>query len=121
MTEETEIVHEETDFSLSDAWLDVMDLEIGKEVMLIPVGGNGSGFQGTLIDLISNEYGPAIFVIENAVKQRVSVNWENCVMATKVVGPSGAEVGPEEMLKIADEAGIEVPENVREAIANLEN
>ncbi len=119
MTEEIEIVEEE--FNPSDAWLEAMDLEIGKEVMLVPVAGGGSGFQGVLVDLIVSDAGPEVFLIENAAKQRVAVNWANMTMVTRVVGPSGAEVGPEEMLKIADEAGIEVSDEVREAIANLES
>lgn len=118
-TEETEFTG--YDLSTTDGWLEFLDLELGSEVMLIPVAGGGNGFQGVLVDLVCNTMGPAIFVIEKIGSPRVSVNWANCVMATRVVGPSGTKLTPVDLVEFADANGIDITDEVREGIAGLES
>ncbi len=109
------------DLRTGAGWLSIMGIEIGDEVMIIPVGGNGSGFQGTLVELIVGTNGPAVFVIEKLGSPRVTINWSNATMISKVIGPSSTTVTPEDLVKMADENGIDVPDAVRQGIADLES
>lgn len=112
----------EGDLSTADGWLQVMGLVIGEEVMLIPVAGGGNGFQGTLVELIvDRNTGPAVFVIEKLGSPRVSVNWRNCAMVTRAVGPAAPTMSSQDLVKMADENGMHVPDEVRAGIANLES
>jgi hypothetical protein len=106
--------------SIVDLWLEVMDLDIGQEVMVVPVAGQGGGFQGTLVDVVVSDSGPEMLIIEKLGSPRVSLNWANCVMVTRVVGPSSTTVTPADLVKMADENGMDVPDSVRAAIADLD-
>lgn len=105
----------------ANGWLELMDLVIGEEIMLLPVAGGGNGFQGTLVEFILGANGPAFFVIEKIGSPRVTINFSNVAMVTRVIGPSAPQVTPADLVKLADENGLDVPAEVREAIANLES
>lgn len=105
----------------ANGWLELMDLVIGEEIMLLPVAGGGNGFQGTLVEFILGANGPAFFVIEKIGSPRVTINFSNVAMVTRVVGPSAPQVTPAGLVEFADAQGIEIPDDVRAGLANLES
>lgn len=110
------------DLATGNGWLEMMDLVIGEEVMIIPAGSNGGGFQGNLVDVIFGQLSPLLVVIEKPGSPRCTVNWANVSMITRVavgVPVSDTPIGGGQALQIADleemadRIGIDIPDEVR--------
>lgn len=93
--------------NVAQSWLALMDLVPGEEVMIIPTGSQGNGFQGTLIDFVADSDGPIMFVIEKTGSPRCTINWTNVVMVTRALAVDAPEVPSLE--EIADQLGIDLP------------
>lgn len=111
-----------TEDDAAGAWLKVMDLQLGQEVMIIPVAGQGGGFQGTLIEAVFGPLGPLVFIIEKIGSPRCTINWANVAMVTRVgVGNTvsdtpiggGQALAIADLEEMADRIGIDIPDEVR--------
>lgn len=98
---------EETEQNVAQSWMTLMDLVVGEEVMIIPTGSQGNGFQGTLVDFVADSDGPILFIIEKTGSPRCTVNWTNITMITRALAVAVPEVPS--MEEIAAELGIELP------------
>lgn len=92
-------------------WLELMDLQIGDEVMIVATGMGQGGFQGYLISLaLTEDSGPVAIVISEdpTAGTRVTINWANVIMISRAKTPKGAvpsepqDIDPEQMARFMD-------------------
>jgi hypothetical protein len=109
---------------LGVGWFDLFGLKLGEEALIFPNGaaGVGQALQGTLIDIaFSPENGPIAVIIAQPDKPRCVVPWASIMMMTKATAPTVDVPQPEvtmaDLVRFADEQGLEVPDDVRAEVA----
>lgn len=104
-------------------WVNLMGLEIGQEVLILPQAGQpGQGLQGELLELVVNQNGPLVVIIrQSAITPKVSVPWSSIMMITRPSAPKvpadkapASDVSVADLIKMAEQMGVEVPSSIQE-------
>lgn len=106
----------------SQSWLKLMGLEIGQEVMILPLAGApGQGLQGELVELAVNQTGPLLVMIRRSPDTPVvNVPWTAIMMITRPSAPAVKpvdDVSMEQLIEMAEKMGVAVPADIRDAAA----
>lgn len=110
----------------SQSWLKLMGLEIGQEVMILPLAGApGQGLQGELVELAVNQTGPLLVMIRRSPDTPVvNVPWTAIMMITRPSAPAVPveqkpvdDVSMEQLIEMAEKMGVAVPADIRDAAA----
>lgn len=121
MSENEDITMEDQMILVRRYWLDVLGIELGESVVILP--RDGQGFQGLLVDLLSSTSGmPLLVIIQQAAGMpRVNIRWDAITMITAKVPEAPIETANttldfDSLVAFAEREGIDVPEDIRQML-----
>lgn len=121
MSENEDITMEDQMILVRRYWLDVLGIELGESVVILP--RDGQGFQGLLVDLLSSTSGmPLLVIIQRAAGMpRVNIRWDAITMITAKVPEAPIETANttldfDSLVAFAEREGIDVPEDIRQML-----
>lgn len=121
MSENEDITMEDQMILVRRYWLDVLGIELGESVVILP--RDGQGFQGLLVDLLSSTSGmPLLVIIQQAAGMpRVNIRWDAITMITAKIPEAPIETANttldfDSLVAFAEREGIDVPEDIRQML-----
>lgn len=115
-----------TEENAATKWLTLMGLEMGQEVLILPLAGQpGQGLQGVLVHIVMSQDGPLMVIIRRSPDTPlVTVPWASILMITRPTAPAVSvetkptdDVSVEQLIEMAEKMGVAVPGAIRDLAA----